>query len=34
VRVNIGYDFIRKDSDLELQSYTRNLVFAEFSIGF
>jgi hypothetical protein len=34
VHVNLGYDFIRKDSDLELQSYTRNLVWAEFSIAF
>lgn len=34
VHLAVGYDFIRKESDLELQSYTRNLVFAEFHFAF
>jgi hypothetical protein len=34
VRVTFGYDFIHKDSDLPAQSYTRNLIFAEFHLAF
>jgi hypothetical protein len=30
----VGYDFIRKDSDSALQSYTRNMVFTEFHFAF
>lgn len=32
--VSLGYDYILKDSDLPLQSYVRNTIFAEFHFAF